>query len=73
MGCREQASQAELVRFAAVDGVLTEGRQLPGRGAYLHPQRECLEAAVRRRAFARALRTQVTIPIDFENEWPRSA
>jgi len=29
----------------------------PGRGAYLHPSAECLELAVRRRAFARALRT----------------
>jgi predicted RNA-binding protein YlxR (DUF448 family) len=29
---------------------------LPGRGAWLHPARQCLHAAVRRRAFARALR-----------------
>jgi len=28
----------------------------PGRGAHLHPTAECLELAVRRRAFARALR-----------------
>ncbi|WP_407664598.1 DUF448 domain-containing protein [Mycolicibacterium anyangense] len=29
---------------------------LPGRGAWLHPDDRCLEAAIRRRAFARALR-----------------
>jgi predicted RNA-binding protein YlxR (DUF448 family) len=28
----------------------------PGRGAHLHPTTECYELAVRRRAFARALR-----------------
>jgi uncharacterized protein len=30
----------------------------PGRGAHLHPTAECYELAVRRRAFARALRQQ---------------
>lgn len=34
------------------------GRTLPGRGAHLHPDPECLEKAVRRHAFARALRVQ---------------
>jgi predicted RNA-binding protein YlxR (DUF448 family) len=29
---------------------------LPGRGAWLHPVPQCLHAAVRRRAFTRALR-----------------
>ncbi|MEB3032743.1 YlxR family protein [[Mycobacterium] nativiensis] len=28
----------------------------PGRGAWLHPAPECLQAAIRRRAFSRALR-----------------
>ncbi|MEB3049579.1 DUF448 domain-containing protein [Mycolicibacter sp. MYC123] len=36
----------------AVDRV---GNQ-PGRGAWLHPAPDCLQAAIRRRAFARALR-----------------
>ncbi|WP_370490703.1 YlxR family protein [Mycobacterium sp. pV006] len=31
-------------------------RTLPGRGAWLHPDPECLHAAIRRRAFGRALR-----------------
>jgi uncharacterized protein len=29
---------------------------LPGRGAWLHPGLQCLRAAIRRRAFGRALR-----------------
>jgi predicted RNA-binding protein YlxR (DUF448 family) len=29
---------------------------LPGRGAWLHPDQECLHVAIRRRAFVRALR-----------------
>ena len=29
---------------------------LPGRGAWLHPDPQCLDAAIRRRAFTRALR-----------------
>jgi predicted RNA-binding protein YlxR (DUF448 family) len=31
--------------------------RLPGRGAWLHPTGECLDQALRRRAFGRALRT----------------
>ena len=32
------------------------GGTAPGRGAHLHPTTECYELAVRRKAFARALR-----------------
>jgi predicted RNA-binding protein YlxR (DUF448 family) len=31
--------------------------RLPGRGPWLHPTGDCLEQALRRRAFGRALRT----------------
>jgi predicted RNA-binding protein YlxR (DUF448 family) len=37
-------------------------RRIPGRGAWLHPDRRCVELAERRRAFARALR--VSGPLD---------
>ncbi|WP_249044669.1 YlxR family protein [Crossiella equi] len=37
-------------------------RRLPGRGAWLHPDPECLRLAERRRAFPRALR--VPGPVD---------
>lgn len=32
------------------------GKRLPGRGAWLHPDDRCLNAAIRRKAFGRALR-----------------
>lgn len=40
-------------------GDLVVGRSRPGRGAWLHPDPDCLAEAVRRRAFARALRAPV--------------
>ena len=51
----------ELVRFGAVDGVLTPGRSLPGRGAYTCRRLACFEAARERRGFARTLRTAVSV------------
>ncbi|MET0900285.1 MAG: YlxR family protein [Mycobacterium sp.] len=36
--------------------VVDTAGNLPGRGAWLHPDPQCLHAAIRRRAFARALR-----------------
>jgi predicted RNA-binding protein YlxR (DUF448 family) len=52
----------ELLRVVAVSGngneavtVDTAGNQ-PGRGAWLHPAPQCLQAAIGRRAFVRALR-----------------
>lgn len=41
------------------DGGLAVGRTLPGRGAWLHPDPACLDAAVKRRAFPRALRGSI--------------
>ncbi|GAB3847547.1 hypothetical protein GCM10028800_14480 [Nesterenkonia populi] len=35
-------------------------RRMPGRGAWLHPDRKCFEAALKRRAFNRAFRTAVS-------------
>jgi predicted RNA-binding protein YlxR (DUF448 family) len=61
IGCRERAEKHELLRV--VVGDRGAGREVvpdpagraPGRGAHLHPSPECLELALRRRAFARAL------------------
>jgi len=36
--------------------VLDESAVLPGRGAWVHPTPDCIESALRRRAFGRALR-----------------
>ncbi|RRR40507.1 YlxR family protein [Mycolicibacter terrae] len=62
VGCRKRELAAELLRLVAVSGngndavaVDRAGNQ-PGRGAWLHPRPQCLQAAIRRRAFAHALR-----------------
>jgi predicted RNA-binding protein YlxR (DUF448 family) len=48
-----------LIRLvAATTEVAVDVRQVaPGRGAYLHLSRECLDLAVRRRAVGRALKS----------------
>ena len=52
----------ELVRFAAVDGVLTQGRSLPGRGAYTcRPARRASSRLSSAARSARALRADVTV------------
>jgi predicted RNA-binding protein YlxR (DUF448 family) len=62
VGCRKRELAVELLRVVAVGGngdcavTVDTARKLPGRGAWLHPDQECLDAAIRRRAFARALR-----------------
>ncbi|MFJ3339096.1 YlxR family protein [Streptomyces sp. NPDC086766] len=58
VGCRERAAKDELLRTVAVEGECVPDPRgtLPGRGAYVHPALVCLDQAVRRRAFPRALR-----------------
>ena len=63
VGCRKRELAVVLLRVVAVlDGngecavTVDIASNLPGRGAWLHPDEQCLHAAIRRRAFARALR-----------------
>jgi uncharacterized protein len=58
VGCGTRAVPDALVRFAAPEGrVLPDAeRRRGGRGAWLHRDAACLERAVRRGAFGRALR-----------------
>ena len=60
-GCGRKAPQEELLRFAAVEGALTPGRRLPGRGVYTCRRLQCFERALARRSFARVLRRTVTV------------
>ncbi|WP_307374640.1 YlxR family protein [Microbacterium sp. W4I20] len=75
VGCRMRASRSALLRVVSQNNVLVmdEDAVLPGRGAWVHPTRECMDAALRRRAFGRALR--VSTPLDtrnFEQNPPRN-
>ena len=63
IGCRKRELAAELLRVVAVtDGngttsvTVDAAAVLPGRGAWLHPDGQCAQWAVKRRAFVRALR-----------------
>jgi predicted RNA-binding protein YlxR (DUF448 family) len=59
VGCRRTGSKAGLVRIArAGDGVaLDRSGRAPGRGAYCHPEPDCVRAAFAAGVLARALRT----------------
>ncbi len=60
-GCGTKRPQAELLRFAAQEGRLVPGRQLPGRGVYTCPRLACFERAVARRSFNRVLKQTVFV------------
>jgi len=64
VGCRTRAPRSTLLRVVSQNDVLIldERAVLPGRGAWVHPTQECMDAALRRRAFGRALR--VSTPLD---------
>jgi len=59
VGCRTRDHQGDLLRVALVTGrvVPDPEREHSGRGAYVHPSRECVTAAIARKAFGRAFRT----------------
>jgi predicted RNA-binding protein YlxR (DUF448 family) len=63
LGCRVRANRSELLRVVAVNGevVPDQSATLPGRGAWVHPTRECVDNAVRRKAFGRALRVATAL------------
>lgn len=58
LGCRQRSDPVALVRVVAEGGkaVVDERRRKPGRGAWVHPQQQCIEKATR--SLARALRTE---------------
>jgi uncharacterized protein len=71
VGCRRRDVRSALLRVVAersdtgehLARVVADPRlRLPGRGAWLHPTPKCLDLAVRRKAFGRALR--VTVPLE---------
>jgi hypothetical protein len=72
IGCRERAPRRELRRWVlAHEGdrarIVPDDRcGLPGRGAWLHDDEQCIEQAIRRRAFRRALRVAGDVEVDID-------
>ncbi|HJU57409.1 MAG TPA: YlxR family protein [Actinomycetota bacterium] len=63
MGCRDRVPKKELIRIVrgpAGEAVLDPSGSAPGRGAYLHRVRACVEIAFSRGSLTRALRTGVS-------------
>jgi hypothetical protein len=61
VGCRQRGNRADLIRIVNNQGFLKVDTQksLSGRGSWLHPSSKCLETAVERSAFARALKAKM--------------
>jgi predicted RNA-binding protein YlxR (DUF448 family)/ribosomal protein L30E len=67
-GCRRVDAKEELLRFAVAPVapflIPDIAGKLGGRGVSVHPTRACLESAVRRGGFARALKRAVPCTVD---------
>ena len=72
VGCGRKAPQSELLRFGSVDGVLTPGRAVPGRGAYTCRRLVCFERAIASRGFNRVLRRTVLVDPQLERHYTES-
>jgi predicted RNA-binding protein YlxR (DUF448 family) len=59
LGCRLRTEPSALMRVVARDGVVIPdpSATMTGRGAWVHPTAECIEASIKRRAYGRALRS----------------
>jgi len=71
-GCGRKAPQVDLVRFGVVDGRLTSGRTVPGRGVYTCRRLSCFERAVASRGFNRVLRQTVRVEPDLARHYTDS-
>src|SRR3954452_10632127 len=83
VGCRIRAAKSDLLRIvrepatgqpavgtAPVIRLVPDPRgRMPGRGAHLHPDPNCLALAERRRAFGRALRLSQAPALGPVREW----
>src|SRR5690625_5278095 len=73
VGCRVKAPRSALVRIVLIPhtprAVVDERTDAPGRGAWLHADRACLDLAERRRAIPRALRSAGPVDTADVTEW----
>jgi predicted RNA-binding protein YlxR (DUF448 family) len=58
-----RSDRSALQRIVVREGVVVAdpSASLPGRGAWVHPTVQCVEASVKRKAFGRAFRSSVTV------------
>lgn len=72
VGCRTRAPRSALIRVVSQNNtlILDERAVMPGRGAWVHPTKECADAALRRRAFARALRVSAHADAQTIEQYP---
>ena len=78
IGCGKRGPQGEFLRLCVEERespssggtvkVVTAGRGLSGRGAYLCRKQACLDRALHRKAFQRAFRATVTVDEDHIRE-----
>jgi predicted RNA-binding protein YlxR (DUF448 family) len=61
VGCRQRGNRSDLIRIVNSQGFLKVDTQksLSGRGSWLHMSSKCLETAVERSAFSRALKAKL--------------
>jgi len=62
IGCMAKKNKSELLRFILrEDGAVFLDREQnsPGRGAYLCPDKNCLDIAIKKNQFARAFRQKI--------------
>ena len=78
VGCRRRDDRSALLRVVAewsdtgenLARVAPDPRlRMPGRGAWLHPTPECLDRAVQRKAFGRALRVKAHLEVAAVGEY----
>ncbi len=63
LGCRLRAHPSALLRVVEREGVVIPdpSATMTGRGAWVHPTTECVEASIKRKTFGRALRSQASL------------
>lgn len=61
VGCMESKPKKELIRIAGYENTVTldPGGRAKGRGAYLCPDKKCLEKAKKKRALNRSLKMEI--------------
>ena len=77
--CRQTSEKRNLIRLVcAPDGTVVVDMSVrkPGRGAYLCPQKDCWEIALRKNRLEHALRTKLSsnnrqVLIEYSNKLPR--